>query len=314
MRSEAKPYVDTINRFLATRRTKDGNPLMTPTGYQLMGNHVRLCWEHSQVTLDLAIDGLFEPGLDINNIPQDETDFSAIESDGDSYVPMPISLPALNDAYEAVGSQLMSRYIKGDRTGTGTVGDIGAELVYDLSTSFPAITSKFVSLLNVAKELLWFLKGEDNIKSLQAEGCKIWDEWAKEDGHVGPIYGVQWVNWPTYTEREDGLYEKGPGINQIQNVVDILSKDPDSRRAVVNAWNVAELSKMALPPCHAFFQFYTRPLSLHERAKAAGEYDLTLEQYHKLNAVGDDEYKALNDKWDAAGVPSRGLSCKLTQR
>ncbi|MEO7904947.1 MAG: thymidylate synthase, partial [Candidatus Saccharimonadales bacterium] len=136
---------------------------------------------------------------------------------------------------------------KGDRTGTGTVSVFGRQIRYDLSRSFPLITTKRVHFKSVAVELLWFLRGDSNIQYLRDNGVTIWDEWADTNGELGPVYGVQWRSWPT----ADGRH-----IDQIAQVMNSLRDNPDSRRHIVSAWNVAELDKMALPPCHAFFQFY----------------------------------------------------------
>ncbi|MGP9490321.1 thymidylate synthase [Glutamicibacter sp. AOP33-2CA-4] len=136
---------------------------------------------------------------------------------------------------------------KEDRTGTGTRSVFGRQLRFDLSESFPLITTKRVHFKSVAAELLWFLRGESNVKWLQDQGVRIWNEWADEDGELGPVYGVQWRSWPT----PDGAH-----IDQISQVMDSLRSNPDSRRHLVSAWNVAEIQQMALPPCHVFFQFY----------------------------------------------------------
>ncbi|MGM0384882.1 MAG: thymidylate synthase [Actinomycetota bacterium] len=136
---------------------------------------------------------------------------------------------------------------KNDRTGTGTTSLFGHQLRYDLSQGFPLITTKRVHLRSVVHELLWFLRGESNVRWLQEHGVRIWNEWADEDGELGPVYGVQWRSWPT----PDGRH-----IDQISQVLDTIRTNPDSRRMVVSAWNVAELDKMALQPCHALFQFH----------------------------------------------------------
>ncbi|MFC3960430.1 thymidylate synthase [Nocardia jiangsuensis] len=136
---------------------------------------------------------------------------------------------------------------KGDRTGTGTRSVFGHQLRYDLNAGFPLVTTKRVHLKSVVYELLWFLRGDSNARWLQERGVKIWDEWAGPDGELGPVYGVQWRSWPT----PDGSH-----IDQIAGVLQTLRTDPDSRRMLVSAWNVAELDKMALAPCHALFQFY----------------------------------------------------------
>ena len=136
---------------------------------------------------------------------------------------------------------------KGDRTGTGTRSIFGAQLRYNLAESFPLLTTKKVYFHAVLGELLWFLKGESNIKFLQDNKVRIWNEWADDNGELGPVYGVQWRSWPT----PDGQH-----IDQIQQALDTLKNNPDSRRNLVSAWNVAELDKMALMPCHLLFQLY----------------------------------------------------------
>jgi len=139
---------------------------------------------------------------------------------------------------------------KGDRTGTGTRSVFGHQMRFDLQEGFPLVTTKKVFLKAIIVELLWFLRGDSNVNWLQERGCTIWDEWAREDGSLGPVYGVQWRSWPT---------PGGGHIDQIQQVMDTLKNNPDSRRIIVSAWNVAELDQMALMPCHAFFQFYVAP-------------------------------------------------------
>jgi len=136
---------------------------------------------------------------------------------------------------------------KSDRTGTGTRSVFGRQLRFDLAAGFPLITTKRVHFKSVAVELLWFLRGDSNVKWMQDQGVTIWNEWADADGELGPVYGVQWRSWPT----PEGTY-----IDQIAELVGNLKSNPDSRRHIVSAWNVAELKNMALPPCHAFFQFY----------------------------------------------------------
>ncbi|RNE48701.1 thymidylate synthase [Corynebacterium alimapuense] len=136
---------------------------------------------------------------------------------------------------------------KGDRTGTGTLSVFGRQLRYDLSDSFPLLTTKKVHLPAVVGELLWFLRGDSNVSWLQDHNIRIWNEWANDDGELGPVYGVQWRSWPT----PDGAH-----IDQIAGALEMLRSNPDSRRNVVSAWNVAELDKMALLPCHLLFQLY----------------------------------------------------------
>jgi len=140
--------------------------------------------------------------------------------------------------------------LKTDRTGTGTRSVFGHQMRFDLSEGFPLVTTKKVHLKSIIIELLWFLRGDDNVKWLQERGVTIWDEWAREDGSLGPVYGVQWRNWP----KPDGSH-----VDQISDVVRQLKQSPDSRRIIVSAWNPGLIDQMALPPCHAFFQFYVAP-------------------------------------------------------
>lgn len=136
---------------------------------------------------------------------------------------------------------------KSDRTGTGTTSLFGAQMRFDLAEGFPLVTTKRVHLKSIVHELLWFLRGESNVAYLRENGVSIWDEWADEQGDLGPVYGVQWRSWPT---------PSGEHIDQISQVIETIRRDPDSRRMIVSAWNVAEIPQMALAPCHAFFQFY----------------------------------------------------------
>tara|TARA_R110002073_G_scaffold336266_1_gene531576 strand:- start:1423 stop:2196 length:774 start_codon:yes stop_codon:yes gene_type:complete len=136
---------------------------------------------------------------------------------------------------------------KSDRTGTGTLSVFGYQMRFNLADGFPLVTTKRCHLKSIIHELLWFLKGDTNIKYLQRHGVSIWDEWADNNGELGPIYGHQWRSWPT---------AEGHHIDQILQVVEQLKNTPDSRRMIVSAWNVGDLDKMKLPPCHAFFQFY----------------------------------------------------------
>ncbi len=136
---------------------------------------------------------------------------------------------------------------KSDRTGTGTLSLFGGQLRFNLSEGFPLITTKKVHLKSILHELLWFIRGETNVKSLRDVGVSIWDEWANESGDLGPVYGAQWRAWKT---------SDGKSVDQLSQVIDQIKKNPDSRRLIVSAWNVGEIEKMALAPCHAFFQFY----------------------------------------------------------
>ena len=136
---------------------------------------------------------------------------------------------------------------KDDRTGTGTMSVFGYQMRFDLGAGFPLVTTKKVHLKSIVHELLWFLKGETNIRYLKENGVSIWDEWADENGELGPVYGSQWRAWQAADGRR---------IDQISQVIEQIRTNPDSRRLIVNAWNVGEIDKMKLPPCHAFFQFY----------------------------------------------------------
>jgi len=136
---------------------------------------------------------------------------------------------------------------KTDRTGTGTISVFGYQMRFNLQEGFPLLTTKKLHTKSIIHELLWFLKGDTNIKYLKENGVRIWDEWADEHGNLGPVYGSQWRSWPT---------PDGKKIDQISQVVEQIKKNPDSRRLIVSAWNVGEIEKMKLPPCHAFFQFY----------------------------------------------------------
>ncbi len=136
---------------------------------------------------------------------------------------------------------------KTDRTGTGTTSVFGYQMRFNLAEGFPLLTTKKVHLKSIIHELLWFLQGSTNIKYLKDNGVRIWDEWADEQGNLGPVYGYQWRNWP----KPDGTH-----IDQIAQVVNAIKNTPDSRRLIVSAWNVADVDQMKLPPCHAFFQFY----------------------------------------------------------
>ena len=150
---------------------------------------------------------------------------------------------------------------KGDRTGTGTLSIFGHQMRFDLRDGFPLLTTKKLHLKSIIYELLWFLRGDTNVHYLQEHGVRIWNEWADENGELGPVYGHQWRSWPDY---------KGGTIDQIKNVVDMIKQNPDSRRMLVTAWNPAEVDDMALPPCHCLFQFYVADgrlsLQLYQRS------------------------------------------------
>ncbi|MCI6558755.1 MAG: thymidylate synthase [Prevotella sp.] len=164
--------------------------------------------------------------------------------------------------YQDLLSRILREGIKKeDRTGTGTISVFGHQARYNLEDGFPLLTTKKLHLKSIIYELLWFLKGDTNIKYLKDHGVSIWDEWADENGELGPVYGHQWRSWPDYN---------GGTIDQISNVVEMIKHNPDSRRMIVNAWNVAEVDSMALPPCHTMFQFYVAngklSLQLYQRS------------------------------------------------
>jgi thymidylate synthase len=150
---------------------------------------------------------------------------------------------------------------KDDRTGTGTVSVFGHQMRFNLDDGFPCLTTKKLHLKSIIYELLWFLRGDTNVKYLQDHGVRIWNEWADENGELGPVYGHQWRSWPDYN---------GGTIDQIQQAVDLIKYNPDSRRIIVSAWNVAEVDRMKLPPCHSLFQFYVADgrlsLQLYQRS------------------------------------------------
>lgn len=148
--------------------------------------------------------------------------------------------------------ELMQRVLsegvkKEDRTGTGTLSVFGHQMRFNLSEGFPLVTTKKCHMKSIIHELLWFLKGDSNIQYLKENGVSIWDEWADENGNLGPVYGVQWRSWKTHDGRT---------VDQIKNLIEMIKKNPDSRRLIVSAWNVSDVDKMALPPCHTMFQFY----------------------------------------------------------
>ncbi|MEE1295397.1 MAG: thymidylate synthase [Bifidobacterium sp.] len=180
-------------------------------------------------------------------MPFTEEDLKAIRAD----VPArpKTDIPTLYE--DLLRKILMEGHAKNDRTGTGTISLFGQQMRFDLAKGFPLLTTKRVFFKGIAYELLWFLKGSSNIQYLLDHNVHIWDEWADEDGNLGPVYGVQWRSWPAPTPDDPNHT-----IDQIANVLETIRTNPDSRRMIVTAWNPAEVDNMALPPCHALFQFY----------------------------------------------------------
>lgn len=225
--------------------------------------------------------------------------------------------------------------VKKDRTGVGTLSVFGRQLRFDLKEGFPLVTTKKVHLKSIIHELLWFLNGDTNVKYLQENGVKIWNEWANEEGDLGPVYGKQWREWRDCkvvechdvgrtqqlmqrgykyigNMKEDGttylVYEKPH--DQISKVIQQLREDPDSRRIIVSAWNVADLDDMALNPCHNYFQFYTTEMTVLERLNWFEEN----EPEKFANASLNNDEKVLHETLDREGVPRRKLSCFYMMR
>jgi thymidylate synthase len=217
---------------------------------------------------------------------------------------------------------------KQDRTGTGTRSVFGYQMRFDLNRGFPLPTVMYTPMKRIVGELLWFLKGEqdkpganDELRRLSgiAEGKDtIWEEWKLPDGSFKRIYGCQWRSWPVYEPTELGpeLFRKAAGIDQIKNVIAKLREKPDDRRMIVSAWNVADVesSNMALPPCHAFFQFYTRPLTFMQRLAALRRRLQDAEQRVPADAWGGTPQQQLLKLMDNENVPTRALDCQTYQR
>jgi thymidylate synthase len=185
-----------------------------------------------------------------------------------------INADAVSNQYETFMRHVYEHgAAKSDRTGTGTKSVFGYQMRFDLKQGFPLVTTKKVHLKSIIQELLWFLTGSSNNNWLTERGVTIWNEWAKPDGDLGPVYGVQWRSWPT---------PGGGHIDQISDVIKTLKTNPDSRRIIVSAWNVADLSKMALMPCHAFFQFYVAPATNPgDPKKPGGRGQLSCQLYQR---------------------------------
>ncbi|EKD22619.1 MAG: hypothetical protein ACD_84C00036G0003 [uncultured bacterium] len=192
---------------------------------------------------------------------------------------------------------------KADRTGTGTISVFGHQMRFDLSKGFPLVTTKKCHLKSIIHELLWFLQGDTNTKYLKENGVSIWDAWADSNGDLGPIYGKQWRSW----EAADGTV-----VDQIKTAVERLKSNPDCRRNIVTAWNPGELDKMALAPCHCFFQFYTVELTIEERLALVSENFSV--HYHSCVSLSCNCDKEITDLLDKANAPSRKLCCQLYQR
>lgn len=205
---------------------------------------------------------------------------------------------------------LESGITKADRTGTGTKSVFGHQMRFNLQEGFPLVTTKRVFWRGVVEELLWILSGSTNNNDLEAKGVTIWREWARPDGDLGPVYGAMWRAWPMCSQ-DDVCSASIQTIDQIAQVINQLSTNPDSRRMIVSAWNPAEVDKMALPPCHMMFQFYTRPISSRERLSIlidmGGDF-VTDELF-----VGQPE-EHRHRMLDEAGAPRRFLDCQLYQR
>lgn len=210
------------------------------------------------------------------------------------------------EQYHSLLNHILSKGTdKPDRTGTGTRSVFGYQMRFDLSEGFPLLTTKKIHLRSVIHELLWFLSGDTNIRYLQENGVKIWDDWADNEGNLGPVYGYQWRSWPAASG----------AIDQISNVIEQLRTNPDSRRLIVSAWNPAQVDDMKLPPCHCLFQFYAAPMSLEERLDYLEKHHPELQDLDdfvlfSLDNSVDNDHEWLSEK----GIPTRKLSCQLYQR
>lgn len=201
-----------------------------------------------------------------------------------------------------------------DRTGVGTRSVFGRQLRFDLTTGFPLLTTKRIFTKAIVYELLWFLSGSTNVKFLQDNGVGIWDEWADENGELGPVYGKQWRSWPPKNYWEDG-------IDQIENLLNGLRTNPHGRRHIVSAWNPAEVDDMALPPCHCLFQFYVRDIPLNERVaiwkSMVGKDNIVFKSIPESAQTLNEAMAIVNENvaaLDAAHVPQYYLDCQLYQR
>jgi thymidylate synthase len=209
---------------------------------------------------------------------------------------------------------------KGDRTGTGTTSVFGRQLRFDLQDGFPIVTTKSVHFKSVVHELLWFVSGNTNVKYLQDNGVRIWNEWADDDGKLGPVYGFQWRHWPSFQWSHEGyagenghdasLYVRDE-VDQLQNVIERIKTNPECRRLIVSAWNPADLPEMALAPCHCFFQFNCRPMTIEERMKAtAGSFSIS----SNSSATQEENVASAHEQLDRLGSPKYYLDCQMYQR
>jgi thymidylate synthase len=212
------------------------------------------------------------------------------------------------EQYKSLVEKVLNEGVeKEDRTGTGTKSLFGHQMRFDLSEGFPLVTIKKTHWKSMVHELLWFLKGDTNIKYLQDNNVRIWNEWADENGNLGPVYGKQWVNWGEKGNKYSKYNDYKEGINQINNIIETIKTDPTSRRMIVSAWNVGELDEMALAPCHAFFQFNCTPLTFNERL------DIYTERWNRLKLVDTADVKD-DKKLDDRGIPRYRLDLQLYQR
>ena len=205
--------------------------------------------------------------------------------------------------YKEIITEVMEYGVsKEDRTGTGTTSVFNINKTFDLKKGFPLVTGKFTPFKTMAVELLWFLAGGTNVKALQDQNCHIWDDWADNEGELGPVYGKQWRNW-------ERVHYKN--VDQIKNVIQTLRTNPDSRRMIVSAWNVGDLGDMALSPCHYAFEFYTKVIPRAWRIHwARNKYNVKLDHV-KTSTMSDQD---IEDALDLYDVPKRMLSCKVIQR
>lgn len=210
--------------------------------------------------------------------------------------------------YHDLLAKIMQQRERGDRTGTGTRSLFGHQMRFtDLANKFPLITTKKVHMKSIVYELLWMLKGDTNIKYLKDNSVTIWDEWADENGELGPVYGSQWRSWKTFNERSEEYGQKRDAIDQIKLAIESLRKNPENRRNIVSAWKVDEIPDMKLPPCHMMFQFYTRELTLQELVNNAPEL------FGTVDGSAEDQAEAKRIIL-SKGYPSRYLDCQVYLR